>query len=94
MSESLIAELRRLQLEHTAVTDEGLGALTGCMQLQYLNLTSTGIGDEGLGQLKGLPALTRVYLYETNVSGAAVADIQEARPDLGVDTGGYVLPTS
>lgn len=86
--------LKKLHLEHTLVTDEGLKALAACLQLQYLNLSSTAIGNTGMDYLKSLPELTHVYLYETKVTGDAIADIQQSQPTLVVDTGGYVLPTS
>ncbi len=83
--------LRKLHLEHTSITDEGLKALAACVRLQYLNLSATAIGDNGLDQLKALPELTRLYVFGTTVTGEAVAEIQQAKPELSVDTGGYTL---
>ncbi|MEC3879188.1 hypothetical protein [Parapedobacter sp. 10938] len=52
--------------------------LPACAQLQYLNLSSTAIGNDGVNQLRGLPALTRVYLFGTNVTREAIADMQQS----------------
>lgn len=86
--------LRKLHLEHTAVTDDGLKALAACQQLQYLNLSSTAIGNKGIDYLRPLPELVQVYLFGTNVSGAAIVEFQQSQPALVIDTGGYELPAS
>ncbi len=84
--------LIRLNLENNPdITDAGLAQLEGLDKLEYLNLFATGIGDEGLQRVAGLKALRRLYVWQTKVTDAGVAKLQEALPDLEIDRG-WELP--
>lgn len=62
-------DLRRLDLGHTPVSDEGVARLCGLARLEVLSLAWTGITDDSLATLRTLPQL--VYL---DLSGTAVTD--------------------
>ena len=55
--------------------------------LTYLNLYATEISDTGLLHLKNLSKLKKLYLWQTKVTKAGVADLQKALPQLDVNTG-------
>ena len=84
---SELPHLTRLYLQQTQVTDDGLANLEGLEYLEYLNLYGTSVGDGALEHLYDLPALSSVYLWQTEVSDSAVAALQEAVPDLYINTG-------
>ncbi len=83
--------LTRLHLENTKVTDAGLANLAGLEHLRYLNLYGTAVTDEGIKQLAGLKNLKQVYLWQTQVTDAGVAALQEAIPEVYINTGAKLV---
>ena len=82
-----LPHLRRLRLGETAVTDAGLGHLSGLTELESLDLHMTGVTDEGLPALESLEKLRALYLWETGVSKTGAAGLRASRPWLQVDLG-------
>ena len=70
----------------------GLQHLQACDQLRYLNLVNTKVTDDGIALLGKLPALHHVYLYQTSVSAAGIATLEQSNTALTIDTGSYHLP--
>jgi hypothetical protein len=82
---STLNRLTALDLSATPITDEGLRTLAPGTHLRYLNLAQCrGVTDLGLEQLLLLPQLKAVQLQGTQVTLAAVARLQQQRPDLVV----------
>jgi hypothetical protein len=88
-----LSELRKLSLDRTAVSDEGINAISASLsELTYLNLVGTKITDAGLMHLGRLKKLKDLYIYQTNVTAGGIAKFKAAVPFVGLDTGGYQLP--
>lgn len=68
-------DLVELDLQHTAVTDSGLAALTNLPGLAKLELQSTGVGDAGLVWLRGLTNLEVISLFDTKVTDAGLRSV-------------------
>lgn len=84
--------LRKLHLEHTKLSDEGLNLLKGSKSLHYINLFGTGISDLGLAHLGQLQGLKQIYAYQTKVTTKGVEDLKAVEVALYVDSGNYQLP--
>ena len=89
---SQFKNLRRLQLDHTKITDKGLASLAVLENLRYLNLVGTKITEKGVLQLKGLKSLQSIYLYQTGVKRSEWSDLKKAFPKTLIDSGGYTVP--
>jgi uncharacterized membrane protein len=81
-------QLTKLRLSDNRLTDDGLESLARLPKLESLNLyANSGITDAGLRALARSAALKRLYLWETGVSEAGVAELEQLRPDLAVQMG-------
>ena len=65
-----VAELEKLRLDRTMVTDEDLSALAGLRSLKELSLSKTRITVAGIRNLGPQPALVRLDLSGTRVKDA------------------------
>lgn len=74
----IAAQVTRLDLTGSGVTDAGLAVLAGCTNLEYLVLRHTAIGDAAIATLAGLPALERLNLVGTAVTDAGAERLAEA----------------
>ncbi len=70
-------ELKRLSLQNTGITDEGLVYTKDLAQLEFLDLTGTKVTDAGLVHLKGLTKLRVLRLKWTRISGSGLTHLQE-----------------
>jgi hypothetical protein len=87
-SVSEIAELRKLDLRTTSVSNEGLRFLGGLGKLQELQLGGLrslpgGVNDEGLRVLAKLPQLQALYLWGEGFTDSGLVHLK-AVPDLRV----------
>jgi hypothetical protein len=87
-----LAALRKLYLDHTNITDEGLVHLQKLQQLQYLNLVGTPVTINGLKALQPLKELKTIYLYQTRISSNDWGAVQKLFPGVQIDSGGYQVP--
>jgi len=71
------AELQRLDLTNTQLTDAGLLHLETLTNLIWLKLEGTRITDSGLLHLKGLTKLQYLNLGKTQVSDAGLVHLKE-----------------
>lgn len=62
------ANLQRLNLSRSSITDEGLKHLGGMMNLRRIDLSTTTISDDGLAHLSGLNRLSYINLYATSIT--------------------------
>jgi hypothetical protein len=68
--------LEELHLHSTAVTDEGLAAITGLASLRQLGIYYTPLGEPTLKHLSQMPGLSFVKLYGTKIPPAAAAEFE------------------
>lgn len=76
--------LTTLDLRQTMVSNHGTAALAACKELRSLNLFGTKAGDYGVAALAGLKGLEHLYVWQTDVSPAAVMRLRESLPDVQV----------
>ena len=76
--------LRKLQLQNTRITDEGLAVLSELAHLEVLNLYGTGVTDASLQHIGELPGLSQLYLWQTEVSETALSEWIGAHPTVAV----------
>ena len=73
--------LTSLDLRQTAVSNHGTAALAACKELRTLNLFGTKAGDYGVAALGDLKHLENLYVWQTDVSAAALVRLRETLPD-------------
>jgi hypothetical protein len=81
-----LKNLRRLNLNETGITDKGLEHVQQMSNLHSLRLHGTKITDKGLPLLENLSNLTALIISNTDVTPVAVARLQAALPDTGIDS--------
>jgi hypothetical protein len=79
--------LQRLNLDETGITDKGLEHVQQLSKLHTLQLRGTKITDKGLQLLENLSNLSALIISDTDVTPVAVARLQAALPDTGIDSG-------
>jgi Leucine-rich repeat (LRR) protein len=77
--------LHRLDLAGTNVTDATLAKLASLPRLEELDLRRTSITSAGLAPLGGFSTLKRLRLFGTPGNAAAIAALQQRRPDLVIE---------
>ncbi len=82
-----LADLRRLQLQKTAIGDAGIEALKELAKLESLNLYATKVTDAALVHVQALKGLKKLYLWQTGVTDEGVSKLKAARASLEVNTG-------
>jgi hypothetical protein len=79
--------LLHLDLRQTAVGNHGVAAVGACKELRVLNLFGTKAGDYGITALSSLKNLRELYVWQTDVSAAAVVRVRDGIPGLRVVMG-------
>jgi mono/diheme cytochrome c family protein/uncharacterized membrane protein len=79
--------LRRLRLEGTAITGDGLAKLAPLSRLTYLNLSGTKVTSAALDALKAMPNLRHIYLFDTPAQPALRQDATQSAPVPGSPKG-------
>jgi Leucine-rich repeat (LRR) protein len=86
-------ELRRLSLWNIKGLDDSAAApLEALVNLASLDVSNTAIGDDTLKRLGRLPNLRRVYVSETKVTAAGVAQFRAEHPRVMVSAGARPAP--
>jgi len=70
-----LAELRRLVLTGTAISDAGCAHLGKLTKLEELELSGTSISNDGLRSLRELQGLRRLGLDDTSIDAAGLAEL-------------------
>ncbi|MES2002982.1 MAG: c-type cytochrome domain-containing protein [Bacteroidota bacterium] len=83
------ANLTRLHIDHSNITDDGLKSFSTLKHLQYLNLVATQISSQGVQSLKSLPELENVFLGQTSVKTNDFIVLQKMLPKVMLDSGNY-----
>ncbi|MGC3947559.1 MAG: hypothetical protein QM762_24155 [Chryseolinea sp.] len=89
---SALKNLRVLALNNTMVTGEGLKAIAKLPAIQILNVVNTPITDEALQSLATAETMTKIFVYRTKASKSGIQAYHKLKPNVVIDTGGYVLP--
>lgn len=81
MKETLpsLAQLQRLWLDDTRITDKGLQHLEHCRSLTHLWLDGTSVTDEGLAHIGKLTQLKSLSLQRTGVTDSGLAQLAPLR---------------
>ena len=89
-------EVVEVRLSGTRVTDADLAHLTGLPSLQSLVLYKTEVTAAGLVHFQKMPALRRLalsgYASSDRLTGADMANLQEALPNVRIHDGAPVAP--
>jgi len=88
----LCVNIRRLELDHTGITDSGLDFIQSLQQLQSLNLVGTSVTVEGVEKLKSMKHLRSIYLFQTRVAKKDWQRLAQTFPGVTLDSGGYTIP--
>ncbi len=78
------ANLKKLQLQGTQITDAGVTSLKALKHLQVLNLYGTPVTDASLGPLSALPGLQQLYVWQTGITEEALANWSAQHPEIKV----------
>ncbi len=84
---SRLLHLTRLDLSRTGIRGSGLKSLEQLAYLEYLNLYESKVDDAGVKLLEPIKSLQALYLWQTGVTGPARDALQDAIPDLKINTG-------
>ena len=82
-----LRNLRKLNLNYTDLTADGIRQLRGRKKLQELALSGTKVSFAVARELAGLPELKALYIWNTGMDSASIARLREAREGLRVETG-------
>jgi WD40 repeat protein len=75
-----LADLKRLTLNDTPITGEGLGHLSASTRLEYLNLRHTKqLTDAALTHVGGMKGLTELHLNLTPITDAGLNHLKDLR---------------
>jgi uncharacterized membrane protein len=88
-----LTALRRLQISHTPITDDGIKYLANLAELRSLNLVDTRITAKGLAALKDNKNIKNIYVYQTGISAAEAAELKSLFPKSQLEFGNYNVPT-
>ena len=90
---SLLKNVRKLWLDHTAVSDAGLQHIISFRDLLYLNLNGTKVTATGVQILQPLNHLRDIYLFETTITNDQLQFLQTKFPNTHLEIGNYTVPT-
>jgi hypothetical protein len=83
--------LRQLQLERTAITDDDMKKLASLPSLEYLNVYGTALTDQSLQYFPEKTRLKDLYVWGTKMSGKGIGDFKKAHPLVHVEAGEITL---
>lgn len=90
---SKTSALRRLDLSHASISDNGIGQLKALTHLSSLNLAYTGATIESIRQVASIPSLKELFLFNTKVSDDDLSQLKRDFPKVFFEKGDYLVPT-
>jgi hypothetical protein len=81
-----LQNLRVLDLSKTRVTDAGMKHVAAMKGIRHLLLSNTAVSDAGLESLAQIEGLKRLTIAKTKVTAAGLKRLQEAIPELSIDS--------
>ena len=84
-----LSNIKKMNLENTAITNECLPYLKDLPALEQLNLYGTNITDEGLKQLASFKNLSVIYLWKTKVTENGIEQFKKERPNVAIEMGDF-----
>ena len=84
-----LSNIKKMNLENTAITNECLPYLKDLPALEQLNLYGTNITDEGLKQLASFKNLSVIYLWKTKVTENGIEQFKKERPNVTIEMGDF-----
>lgn len=87
-----MAQVTKLYVDATNITDADIGHLMPLQRLQFINLGQTQVTSNGVQQLAALPVLRQIFLFNSKVSRADYPLLQQKMSLVQMDTGGYQMP--
>jgi hypothetical protein len=80
-----LPKLQALELDHTAITDHGLRALSGITSLKRLELNQNpGITDVGIAELSKIKNLQWVDLWKCKVTSQGLNRLKDSLPTTSI----------
>lgn len=80
-------ELRKLNLNFTAISGAGLASLTALPALKHLSLSGTSVENSALSVIENFPSLRHIYLWNTNVDRKDIADLEKLNKKVLINYG-------
>ncbi len=68
-------KLRRVNLSHTEITDEGLARIARCRQLEQLRISSPRVTDAGMAHVAQLSELRFLHLLDMPITDAGLDEL-------------------
>ena len=84
-----LKNIKKLNVENTLITDDGMAYLKQLPQLEQLNLYGTNISDEGIIQLAYLKNLSVLYLWKTKVTLRGIEAFKKINARVKIEIGDF-----
>ncbi len=88
---AVFPNLKKLQLERTGITDQGMSALGRYPKLESLNLYGNPITDKGLEALTSCNKLRKLYLWQTATTNSGMEALKKTNSELDIESGSLNL---
>jgi Leucine-rich repeat (LRR) protein len=82
------ANITRLNLKNTAITNASISSIGQFKKLEYLNIVGTKIDDAGLLNLTPAPTLKKIFCWQSGITTNGVMAFQKKHPKIEIDLGG------
>jgi mono/diheme cytochrome c family protein len=82
------ANITRLNLKNTAITNASISLIGQFKKLEYLNIVGTKIDDAGLLNLTPAPTLKKIFCWQSDITPNGVMAFQKKYPNIEIDFGG------
>ena len=76
--------LKKIGLQHSAISNKSLTHLKGLKYLEYLNLYNTRVNDQSVSSIVNIPNLKNIYLWKSNFTQAGVEQLKKELPLLAI----------
>lgn len=81
------ANITRMNLKNTAITNASISLIGQFKKLEYLNIVGTKIDDAGLLTLTPAPTLKKIFCWRSDITTNGVMAFQQKYPNIEIDFG-------